>query len=241
MLALDRVHASYGNVAVLHDVSLVVGDGEFVTLIGANGAGKTTTLRAISGLMPHMGGRIAFDGHDIQGDRASAILKRGITHCPEGRHVFPMMTVMENLQVGAHTLKSAADVQAGLDIVFNHFPILNERKSQLAGSLSGGEQQMLAIGRALITRPRLLLLDEPSLGLSPLLVGQVVEIIKALHRAGIALLLVEQNARLALALADRAYVMESGRIVLEGPGRKLLDDPHVKAAYLGGRVQAAAG
>ena len=239
MLALDHVNASYGNVAVLHDVSLVVGTGEFVTLIGAHGAGKTTTLRAISGLMPHTGGRIRFDGHDIQGSRAGAIVKRGITHCPEGRRVFPMMTVMENLQVGAHTLQSAADVQPGLAIVFNHFPILNERRGQLAGSLSGGEQQMLSIGRALITRPQLLLLDEPSLGLSPLLVAQVVEIIKALHRAGIGLLLVEQNARLALALADRAYVMELGRIVLEGPGRKLLDDPHVKAAYLGGRARAA--
>jgi branched-chain amino acid transport system ATP-binding protein len=236
MLVLDHVDASYGNVSVLRDVSLTVGTGEFVTLIGANGAGKTTTLRAISGLMPHTGGRIQFDGRDIKGSRASTIVKLGITHCPEGRHVFPMMTVMENLQVGAHTLKTASEVQAGLDIVFSHFPILNDRRSQLAGSLSGGEQQMLAIGRALITRPRLLLLDEPSLGLSPLLVRQVVEIIKALHRSGIGLLLVEQNARLALTLANRAYVMESGRIVLEGSGRKLLDDPHVKAAYLGGRA-----
>ncbi len=236
MLRLERVSAAYGSVSVLHDVSLSVGAGQFVSLIGANGAGKTTTLRAISGLLAPSGGSIAFAGRDITGARASTIVRSGITHCPEGRRVFPMMTVYENLLVGAHVLPTKAEVRAGLEMVFRLFPWLNERRRQFAGSLSGGEQQMLAISRALITQPKLLLLDEPSLGLSPKLVAQVASIVGTLHKSGIAVLLVEQNARLALTLADHAYVLESGRIVLQGPGRALINDEHVRAAYLGARA-----
>ncbi|HEU0151413.1 MAG TPA: ABC transporter ATP-binding protein [Bradyrhizobium sp.] len=234
MLRLEGVSARYGSTPALHDLSLEVGEGEFVTLIGANGAGKTTTLRAISGTLPATGGRISFRTHDITHARASTIVKAGITHSPEGRRVFPMMTVYENLQVGAHVLSAAAEIKASVEMVFGYFPRLAERRRQLAGHLSGGEQQMLAIGRALMSRPKLLLLDEPSLGLSPLLVGQVVNIVKTLHAAGITILLVEQNARLALSLADRAYVLETGRIVLEGTGRDLLNNVHVTRAYLGG-------
>jgi branched-chain amino acid transport system ATP-binding protein len=236
MLLLERVSAAYKSVPVLHDISLSVGTGQFVSLIGANGAGKTTTLRTISGLLAPKGGTISFHGQDITGARASAIVRSGIAHCPEGRRVFPMMTVYENLLVGAHILSSRAEVEAGLDMVLQYFPWMNERRRQLAGSLSGGEQQMLAISRALITRPKLLLLDEPSLGLSPKLVAQVAAIVEALHRSGIAILLVEQNARLALTLADHAYVLESGRIVLQGAGKDLVNDEHVRAAYLGARA-----
>ena len=239
MLQLKGLSANYGSVSVLHDVSLSVGTGQFVSLIGANGAGKTTTLRAISGLLAPSGGRIMFDEQDITGARASAIVRRGITHCPEGRRVFPMMTVYENLLVGAHVLPTKVEVEAGLETVFQLFPWMNERRRQLAGSLSGGEQQMLAISRALITRPKLLLLDEPSLGLSPKLVVQVASIVATLHKTGIAILLVEQNARLALTLADHAYVMESGRIVLQGAGKDLIDDEHVRAAYLGAHASKA--
>lgn len=236
MLQLDGLSASYGSVSVLRDVSLSVGNNQFVSLIGANGAGKTTTLRAISGLLTPSVGRITFDGKDITGERVSAIVRTGITHCPEGRRVFPMMTVYENLLVGAHVLPTKADVEVGLETVFELFPWMSERRRQLAGSLSGGEQQMLAISRALITRPKLLLLDEPSLGLSPILVAQVASIVATLHKSGIAILLVEQNALLALTLADHAYVMESGRIVLQGPGKDLVNDEHVRTAYLGAHV-----
>jgi branched-chain amino acid transport system ATP-binding protein len=236
MLLLERVSAAYKSVPVLHDISLSVGIGQFVSLIGANGAGKTTTLRAISGLLAPRGGTITFRERDITGARASTIVRSGITHCPEGRRVFPMMTVYENLLVGAHVLSSKAEVEAGLDMVFQYFPWMNERRRQLAGSLSGGEQQMLAISRALITRPKLLLLDEPSLGLSPKLVAQVASIVETLHQSGIAILLVEQNARLALTLADHAYVLESGRIVLQGAGKDLVNDAHVRDAYLGARA-----
>jgi branched-chain amino acid transport system ATP-binding protein len=245
MLQLERLSAAYGSVSVLHDVSLSVATGQFVSLIGANGAGKTTTLRAISGLLAPSGGRIMFDGTDITCARASAIVRSGITHCPEGRRVFPMMTVYENMLVGAHVLATKAEVEAGLEMVFQFFPWMNERRRQLAGSLSGGEQQMLAISRALITRPKLLLLDEPSLGLAPKLVAQVASIVAALHKSGIAILLVEQNARLALTLADYAYVLECGRIVLQGAGKDLVNDEHVRAAYLGAhtarRTSAQAG
>jgi branched-chain amino acid transport system ATP-binding protein len=236
MLLLERVSAAYKSVPVLHDISLSVGIGQFVSLIGANGAGKTTTLRAISGLLAPRGGTITFRERDITGARASTIVRSGITHCPEGRRVFPMMTVYENLLVGAHVLSSKVEVEAGLDMVFQYFPWMNERRRQLAGSLSGGEQQMLAISRALITRPKLLLLDEPSLGLSPKLVAQVASIVETLHQSGIAILLVEQNARLALTLADHAYVLESGRIVLQGAGKDLVNDAHVRDAYLGARA-----
>jgi branched-chain amino acid transport system ATP-binding protein len=234
MLRLENVGASYGRSPVLQGIDLHVAEGEFVTLIGANGAGKTTTLRSISGIIPSRTGRIIFCGEDITAAPAGAIVKAGLTHSPEGRGVFPMMTVYENLQVGGHLLKSH-DVRNGIKRVFQYFPRLSERRDQLAGHLSGGEQQMLAIGRALMSRPKLLLLDEPSLGLSPLLVEQVVSIVSRLHNDGLAVLLVEQNARLALSIADRAYVLEAGRIALQGRGSDLLHDPTVVDAYLGGK------
>jgi branched-chain amino acid transport system ATP-binding protein len=234
MLRLENLGASYGRSPVLRGIDLHVAEGEFVTLIGANGAGKTTTLRSISGIIPSRTGRIIFDGEDITAAPAGAIVKAGLTHSPEGRGVFPMMTVYENLQVGGHLLKSH-DVRTGIERVFEYFPRLSERRDQLAGHLSGGEQQMLAIGRALMPRPKLLLLDEPSLGLSPLLVEQVVSIVSRLHRDGLAVLLVEQNARLALSIADRAYVLETGRVVLQGRGSDLLHDSIVIDAYLGGQ------
>ena len=233
MLRVDNVTAQYGRTPALHGISLKVNKGELVTLIGANGAGKSTTLRTISGLLPASGGRIIFEGKDITTARASTIVRAGLTHSPEGRRVFPMMSVYENLQVGAHVLDTTARVRAGIDNVFTYFPRLAERRYQLAGHLSGGEQQMLAIGRALMPNPKLLLLDEPSLGLAPLLVRQVFQIVKQLSGAGLSLLLVEQNAQLALSLADRAYVLEGGRVVLTGAGRDLLNHADVVKAYLG--------
>jgi branched-chain amino acid transport system ATP-binding protein len=235
MLRLENVGASYGKSPVLQGIDLHVAEGEFVTLIGANGAGKTTTLRSISGIIPSRTGRIFFCGEEITSAPAGAIVRAGLTHSPEGRGIFPMMTVYENLQVGGHSLRSPNDVRAGIDLVFEYFPQLLERRDQLAGHLSGGEQQMLAIGRALMPRPKLLLLDEPSLGLSPLLVEQVVAIVSRLHKDGLAVLLVEQNARLALSIADRGYVLETGRIVHQGRGCDLLHDPVVVDAYLGGQ------
>jgi branched-chain amino acid transport system ATP-binding protein len=234
MLVLDGVTARYGPVVALSDVSLTVGAAEFVCLIGANGAGKTTTLKAISGLVPAAAGRIRFDGRDIHGLPPQEILRRGIAHCPEGRRVFPYMTVDENLAMGAYVRTDPAAVAADLDRVFTHFPILAERRRQAAGTLSGGEQQMLAIGRALMARPRLILFDEPSLGLAPTVVETVFAIIAGIQREGTTVLMVEQNAYMALALASRAYVMETGRIVLEGPASALAANDHVKKAYLGG-------
>ena len=234
MLALEGLTARYGHVVALSDVSLTVGAAEFVCLIGANGAGKTTTLKAISGLVPAAAGTIRFDGHDIHGLSPQEILRRGIAHCPEGRRVFPYMTVEENLAMGAYVRRDGAGVASDLDRVFTHFPILAERRRQAAGTLSGGEQQMLAIGRALMARPRLILFDEPSLGLAPTVVETVFTIIAGIQREGTTVLMVEQNAYMALALASRAYVMETGRIVLEGPARALAENEHVKKAYLGG-------
>jgi branched-chain amino acid transport system ATP-binding protein len=234
VLTLEAVDARYGKIAVLHGVSLTVGPAELVCLIGANGAGKTTTLKAISGLVPASGGRIAFDGEDIHRLSPQAIIRRGIAHCPEGRRVFPHMTVRENLEMGAYVRPDAAAVAEDLERVFAHFPVLAERHRQAAGTLSGGEQQMLAIGRALMARPRLILFDEPSLGLAPSIVETVFEIIGQIRDGGTTVLMVEQNAYMALSFASRAYVMETGRITQEGAGRALLDDPHVKRAYLGG-------
>ncbi|MBM4440125.1 MAG: ABC transporter ATP-binding protein [Candidatus Rokubacteria bacterium] len=234
MLTLEGLTARYGAVTALADVSLRVEAAEFVCLIGANGAGKTTTLKAISGLVPAAAGRIRFDGQDIHGLAPQEILKRGIAHCPEGRRVFPYMTVHENLMMGAYVRTDAAAVAADMERVFAHFPILAERRAQAAGTLSGGEQQMLAIGRALMARPRLILFDEPSLGLAPTIVETVFAIIAGIQREGTTVLMVEQNAYMALQLATRAYVMETGRIVLEGPARELARDEHVKKAYLGG-------
>jgi branched-chain amino acid transport system ATP-binding protein len=234
MLTLDGLVARYGPVTALAGVSLTVEAAEFVCLIGANGAGKSTTLKAISGLVPAAAGRIRFDGQDIHGLPAQEILKRGIAHCPEGRRVFPYMTVHENLAMGAYIRSDHAAVAADLERVFAHFPILGERRRQAAGTLSGGEQQMLAIGRALMARPRLILFDEPSLGLAPTVVETVFSIIAGIQREGTTVLMVEQNAYMALKLASRAYVMETGRIVLEGPAHALAQNEHVRKAYLGG-------
>jgi branched-chain amino acid transport system ATP-binding protein len=228
MLALEGVTARYGRITALSDVSLAVAAAEFVCLIGANGAGKTTTLKAISGLVPAAEGRIRFEGHDIRGLPPQEILRRGIAHCPEGRRVFPYMTVEENLAMGAYVRTDGPAIASDLARVFAHFPILAERRRQAAGTLSGGEQQMLAIGRALMARPRLILFDEPSLGLAPTVVETVFAIIAGIQREGTTVLMVEQNAYMALALASRAYVMETGRIVLEGPARALAENEHVK-------------
>jgi len=234
LLALADVHAAYGPVQALRGLDLEVRPGELVCLIGANGAGKTSTLRAISGLLPTARGSIVFDGAAITGAEPAAILRAGIAHCPEGRRVFPYLTVRENLEMGAYVRRDRREVEQDLERVAVHFPVLAERRRQTAGTLSGGEQQMLAIARALMSRPRLLLFDEPSLGLAPALVETTFAIIADIRRRGTTVLMVEQNAYLALRMADRAYVMETGRIVLEGVARDLLDDDHVRRAYLGG-------
>jgi branched-chain amino acid transport system ATP-binding protein len=232
MLALESVSAGYGRLAALRDVTLEVRRGELVCLLGANGAGKSTTLKTISGLLAPRSGRVVFDGEAISGLAAPAIVRRGIAHCPEGRRVFPYLTVEENLRIGAWTRRDG--VAAELDAVVAHFPILGERRRQAAGTLSGGEQQMLAIGRALMSRPRLLLLDEPSLGLAPAAADATFRIVGDIRDRGTTVLMVEQNAYAALRMADRAYVMETGRITLAGAARDLLRDEHVKRAYLGG-------
>ena len=234
MLRLESVTAGYGRIAALHDVTLEVRRGELVCLIGANGAGKSTTLKAISGLVRPTAGRITWDGQEIQRLAPDEILRRGIAHCPEGRRVFPHMTVEENLAMGAYVRTDDAAVRADLASAFDHFPVLRERRRQAAGTLSGGEQQMLAIGRALMARPRLILFDEPSLGLAPAMVEATFRIIADIQRSGTTVFMVEQNAYMALRLASRAYVMETGRIALEGPATALLDDPEVRRAYLGG-------
>jgi len=233
MLTLEGVRARYGHVTALDGVSLTVGPAEFVCLIGANGAGKSTTLRTISGLV-RPSGRIVFEGLEIQGLTPQEILRRGIAHCPEGRRVFPQMTVRENLEMGAYLRRNQAEIARDLDRVHAQFPILFERRRQVAGTLSGGEQQMLAIGRALMARPRLVLFDEPSLGLAPTVVEAVLAIIAAIQRDGTTVLMVEQNAWMALGIATRGYVMETGRITLEGSARELLANDHVRQAYLGG-------
>jgi branched-chain amino acid transport system ATP-binding protein len=234
LLTLEDLHAAYGRVAALRGLDLVVHPGELVCLIGANGAGKTSTLRAISGLLYPTRGRIVFDGRPIHGVEPHAILAAGIVHCPEGRRVFPHLTVRENLEMGAYVRRDRRAVGEDLERLSSHFPILAERRRQMAGTLSGGEQQMLAIARALMARPRLILFDEPSLGLSPALVETTFEIIASIRRVGTTVLMVEQNAYLALRMADRGYVMETGRIVLAGAARDLLDNDHVRRAYLGG-------
>jgi branched-chain amino acid transport system ATP-binding protein len=234
VLELHAVRAAYGPIEALRGVDLEVRAGELVCLLGANGAGKSSTLRAISGLVRPTNGRIVFDGRAIAGLQPAAILESGIAHCPEGRRVFPYLTVEENLAMGAYVRRDRAAIAADLERVCTHFPILAERRRQAAGTLSGGEQQMLAIGRALMARPRLILFDEPSLGLAPTIVETTFEIIADIRRQGTTVLMVEQNAYLALRMADRGYVMENGRIVLSGPARDLLSDDHVRRAYLGG-------
>ena len=233
LLQLDGLCAGYGPIRVLHDVSLEVFPGEIVTLIGANGAGKTTTLHAISGLIAPRGGRILLGGREIQKLPSHEIVRAGLCQAPEGRKIFPRLTVAENLQMGAYTHGDRAGIQADLDKAFSLFPVLKERRLQLGGTLSGGEQQMLAIARALMGRPKLLLLDEPSLGLAPLIVAKIFDVIRELRQQQIAVLLVEQNARMALRVAQRGYVLETGRITMTGPGETLLHDPRVKEAYLG--------
>ncbi|EKP94782.1 ABC transporter ATP-binding protein [Thermaerobacter subterraneus] len=234
LLAVEQLNVAYGAIKAVQDLSLEVGEGEIVALLGANGAGKTTTLRTISGLIRPRSGRIVYDGRVITQWPAHRIVAAGLVHVPEGRRVFAPLTVRENLELGAYTVRSGGDVEARMREVFARFPRLEERQHQLAGTLSGGEQQMLAIGRALMTRPRLLLLDEPSLGLAPLLVREIFATIKEINqRDGVTILLVEQNAHQALQIAHRAYVLESGRMALEGPADRLIDDPRVQAAYLG--------
>jgi branched-chain amino acid transport system ATP-binding protein len=234
MLRLEGVSAGYGRVPVLSGVTVEVRQGDLVCLVGANGAGKTTTLKTISGLLRPTAGRIVFDGREVQGLPPEEILRRGIAHCPEGRRVFPHMTVQENLEMGAYVRTDAQGVAADLERVLEHFPILAERRRQAAGTLSGGEQQMLAIGRALMARPRLILFDEPSLGLAPTVVEATFRIIGDIQKDGTTVFMVEQNAYVALRMATRAYVMEAGRITLEGPAQDLLENAHVKRAYLGG-------
>jgi branched-chain amino acid transport system ATP-binding protein len=233
MLELTDVHVQYGNIRSLQGVSLRVGEGELVALIGSNGAGKTTTLRTISGLLRPMPGSITFEGADIHRASTDRIVALGISHCPEGRRIFGGMTVRENLILGAVSRSDRAAIAADEQIVFDLFPLLKERLGQAGGTLSGGEQQMLAIGRALMSRPRLLLLDEPSLGLAPLMVERIFATIAELKRQGRTILLVEQNVHHALDIADRAYVMETGKITLEGPADVLRRDPQVERSYLG--------
>jgi branched-chain amino acid transport system ATP-binding protein len=234
MLEISGLRAAYGPIEALRGVDLEVRPGELVCLLGANGAGKSSTLRAISGLVRPTAGRIVFDGRPITGLQPAAILEAGIAHCPEGRRVFPYLTVEDNLIMGAYVRRDRAGIAADLERVCAHFPILGERRRQPAGTLSGGEQQMLAIGRALMARPRLILFDEPSLGLAPTVVETTFAIIADIRRQGTTVLMVEQNAYLALSMADRGYVMETGRIVLRGAARDLLADDHVRRAYLGG-------
>ena len=233
MLNVQDINVYYGNIHAIKDVSFRVEDGEIVTLIGANGAGKSTTLKTISGLLRTRTGEIAFDGQDIRSTAPHRIVEMGLAHVPEGRRVFLSMTVEENLEMGAFT-RPVTGVAASLSDVYKRFPRLQERRRQVAGTLSGGEQQMLAMGRALMSRPRLLMLDEPSMGLAPILVEQVFDIIRELHEAGTTILLVEQNARMALSIADRGYVLETGSVVLEGTGQELMQSDAVKKAYLGG-------
>ena len=233
MLNISNLSVNYGAVHALKDVSLEVGEGELVTLIGANGAGKTTTLHAISGLLSVASGSITLDGADLRKTAAGKIIGKGLAHAPEGRHVFSQMTVLENLYMGAYSLKDRTKIQKNVEMVYSHFPRLKERANQLAGTLSGGEQQMLATGRALMTNPSMLLMDEPSMGLSPILVGEIFSIITELHKAGITILLVEQNAKMALGIADRAYVLETGIITMSGPAGELAKDERIKKAYLG--------
>ena len=232
ILKIDDINVFYGSIHAIKGISLEVNEGEIVTLIGANGAGKTTTLHTVSGLLRPRSGSIQFCGEDITKVPAHKLVERGLAHCPEGRRVFLQMTVQENLDMGAYIRRD--DFSARLDEVYELFPRLKERRKQVAGTLSGGEQQMLAMGRALMSKPKLLMLDEPSMGLAPILVEQIFDIIKNLHAIGTTILLVEQNAQAALSIADRAYVLETGKITLSGTGAELAKSDEVRKAYLGG-------
>ena len=233
MLTIRDLHVSYGAIHAIHGISLTGKDGEIVSLIGANGAGKTTILHTITGLKKASSGTIEYDGHDLLKTRPCDIITLGMAHVPEGRHIFPAMTVAENLEMGAYIKNNRDEIQEKMKEVFERFPRLKERRKQLAGTLSGGEQQMLAVGRALMSSPKILLMDEPSMGLSPLLVKEIFKIIQEVHRQGITVLLVEQNAKMALSIADRAYVLETGDITIWGDAKELLKDDRVRKAYLG--------
>lgn len=234
MLKVDNINVYYGAIHALKGISVEVNQGEIVTLIGANGAGKSTTLRTISGLLKPKTGQIVFEGQNIAGTAAQNIVKLGISQVPEGRRVFAHMTVLENLDLGAYLRSDTKGIKADMDTVFGRFPRLAERRSQLAGTLSGGEQQMLAMGRALMSRPRILLLDEPSMGLAPLLVKEIFSIVKDINETGTTILLVEQNAHMALSIANKAYVLETGRVILSGNAKELAASEEVRKAYLGG-------
>jgi len=235
MLEIKNLNVHYGVIHALKGISLTVNEGEIVTLIGANGAGKTTTLRTISGLIKPSSGQVLLDGKDITNVPASDKVELGISQVPEGRRIFPEMTVFENLELGAFLRKDKAEIKKDIEQVYELFPILKDRKKQTAGTLSGGEQQMLAMGRALMSRPRILLLDEPSMGLAPLLVREIFNIITDINKSGTTILLVEQNASMALSIADRAYVLENGSIVMSGSGKELAKSSEIQKAYLGGK------
>ena len=233
MLRIAGLECRYGKVAAVRNLSLEVNKGELVSLIGANGAGKTTTLKAISGVLAPSAGRIFFEGEDITRASARRVLELGIAHCPEGRRMFPYMTVRENLEMGSYLRRDKPGIEADMRRLYERFPILRERREQAAGTLSGGEQQMLAISRALMSRPKLVMFDEPSLGLAPNIVEHTFDIIRQVRAEGVTVIMVEQNALAALELSDRSYVLEQGSVTLTGTGQALLDDPHVKKAYLG--------
>lgn len=233
MLEVKNLSVSYGAIEAVKDISFTVNAGEIVSLIGANGAGKTTTLHTITGLVPAKSGSVMYNGVDLLKTHNNKIVTLGMAHIPEGRHVFTRMGVEENLEMGAFSLKDQSDIKKDLDMVYGLFPRLKERRNQKAGTLSGGEQQMLAMGRALMSHPKTILMDEPSMGLSPKLVKEIFSIIRKLHEQGITILLVEQNAKMALSIADRAYVLETGRITMEGDAKELLNNEQVRKAYLG--------
>ena len=233
MLEVKNLSVSYGAIEAVKDISFTVKDGEIVSLIGANGAGKTTTLHTITGLVPAKSGSVMYNGVDLLKTHNNKIVTLGMAHIPEGRHVFTRMSVEENLEMGAFSLKDQSDLKKDLDMVYGLFPRLKERRNQKAGTLSGGEQQMLAMGRALMSHPKTILMDEPSMGLSPKLVKEIFSIIRKLHEQDITILLVEQNAKMALSIADRAYVLETGRITMEGDAKELLNNEQVRKAYLG--------
>ena len=233
MLEVNNINVYYGSIHAIKDISFHVEAGEIVTLIGANGAGKSTTLQTVSGLLRSKTGSITFNGKPLGSVPAHKIVSMGIAHVPEGRRIFQQMTVEENIEMGAYT-RPGSEYEERAENVFNHFPRLKERRKQIAGTLSGGEQQMLAMGRAMMSKPELLMLDEPSMGLSPILVDEIFEIIKSFHAGGTTILLVEQNANKSLAISDRAYVLENGRIILTGTGKELMQSEDIKKAYLGG-------
>ncbi|MBR8330989.1 ABC transporter ATP-binding protein [Burkholderia ambifaria] len=233
MLKIKGLQVNYGGIQAVKGVDMEVRQGELVTLIGANGAGKTTTMKAITGLKPYSAGDIEYDGKSIKGVPSHELLKRGLAMVPEGRGIFARMSIIENMQMGAYLRNDNEQIKKDVDRMFGFFPRLKERATQLAGTLSGGEQQMLAMSRAILSKPKLLLLDEPSMGLSPIMVEKIFEVVREISKEGITVLLVEQNARLALQAADRGYVMDSGIVTMEGDAKQMLDDPKVRAAYLG--------